>query len=343
MSNEEEYVYSNNENQNEEEENVYSNNENHEEKLHIKETIEHIEEVISFYNGQKKILKNLYKDFLSKNKELRKIENNKLHLEKNVIAKHGNIKSKRVQSIYNKELKEKNNDIKRLKNEKNEITTSIKIMIENNNILFKNNVNNVNPNALKLKPNNFISKLKQFSDIIKGKIVKLNSKISQIHSVLGSKILSKNNINKTSISLIYDLTELLNDSDRSSIFCQEIDNLIDNANEKYKKSKEYKDFVKENNVYMELLVENNELISNTLQQSLDTRNNLREKVNGLINELTQLVYNNRNIESKITEISRKIQEIERIRNYKCIELTDEILNNFEGLKMYIAQYTEQFL
>ena len=62
-----------------------------------------------------------------------------------------------------------------------------------------------------LKTNDFISKIKDLTNILTKKIKKIHDKIEQIETILNSNLLNQTTIDKTSISMIYDLDELIKD------------------------------------------------------------------------------------------------------------------------------------
>jgi hypothetical protein len=316
---------------------IYSNNESLSENVSetIKKTINHIEYNISFYNEQKKLLKNLYKNLLDKNKNIKKIENSKLSLIEKIEKNYGPIVRSRGKAIYNKELEFKNTTIKSLKNEQNKLVNLIKNIIENNNLNIILSKNNINTNSLKIKLNNFISKIKDLTNILTKKIKKINDKIEQIKTILTSNSLNKTTIDKTSISMIYDLDEFVKDiigkNNLSTILFQNINLLNSSINEKYKKSKEYKEFQKNYNTYTELLTKNNELIINTLQKSLQKRDEYRLKIDTLINDITFLMFNNNQTQNKKNRMKSIMTQINRIKDYKCIELNELVLDTIYRL------------
>jgi len=332
-----EYNYSNNgslsENVNENE----NTNENISENVTetIKKTINHIEYNISFYNEQKKLLKYLYKNLLNKNKDIKKIENSKLSLKEKIEKNHGPIIRPRGKAIYNKELLLKNTNIKNLKNEQNKLVNLFKNIIENNNFNLNLSRTNINTNSLKIKSNNFISQIKNLTKILTGKIEKIDTIIDQIETVLTSNSLNKTTIDKTSISMICVLDELVKDiagkNNSSSILFQNTNLLKSSINEKYKKYKEYKEFQKEYNNYTELLTKNNKLIINTLQKSLQTRDEYRLKINTLINDITFLMFNNNQTQNKKNRIKSIMNQINRIKTYKCILLDVLVLDTIDRL------------
>ena len=301
----------------------------------IKKTINHIEYNISFYNEQKKILKNLYKKLLDINKDIKKIENSKLNLKEEIEEKHGLISRSRGKAIYNKKLLLKNTNIKSLKNEQNKLVNLFKNIIENNNFNLNLSRTNINTNSLKIKSNNFILQIKYLTETLTGKIEKIDTIINQIETVLTSNSLNKTTIDKTSISMIYVLDELVKDiagkNNSSSILFQNTNLLKSSINEKYKKYKEYKKFQKEYNNYTELLTKNNELIINTLQKSLQTRDEYRLKIDTLINDITFLMFNNNQTQNKKNRIKSIMNQINRIKTYKCIVLDDLVLNTIDRL------------
>ena len=334
------YYYSENEYQN----NQNINNQNNNEEIvntpiYVAQTISTIEENISFYNEQKKILKNLYKNLLNKNKNIGNIETSKLTLKENIEKKHGPIERPRGKLIYNKEVQLKNNSIAILKKEQKNIINSITNIIETNNLNIVLRKNNINTNSLKIKSNNVVLRLKELTDILNAKIKKINDKITQINTILHNNRLNKNAIDKTSISMIYELEEIAKDiigkNNLSSIFFQNTTLLISNIKEKYTKSKEYKDFNKKYNIYIDLLTDNKDLILDTLNKSLHERDIYRIKIEELINDATFLLYNNNQSENKLNRLRTIMNKINRIKDYKCIELKDSILDTIHGLTMQL--------
>ena len=325
-------------------ENEYQNNQNNNEEIintpiYVAQTISTIEENISFYNEQKKILKNLYKNLLNKNKNIGNIETSKLTLKENIEKKHGPIERPRGKLIYNKEVQLKNNSIAILKKEQKNIINSITNIIETNNLNIVLRKNNINTNSLKIKSNNVVLRLKELTDILNAKIKKINDKITQINTILHNNRLNKNAIDKTSISMIYELEEIAKDiigkNNLSSIFFQNTTLLISNIKEKYTKSKEYKDFNKKYNIYIDLLTDNKDLILDTLNKSLHERDIYRIKIEELINDATFLLYNNNQSENKLNRLRTIMNKINRIKDYKCIELKDSILDTIHGLTMQL--------
>jgi len=131
--------------------------------------------------------------------------------------------------------------------------------------------------------------------MFESKIKKLNDKIIQINTILQSRL---NNVtkDKTSIGMIYDLQELSDDisgkNNLSTRLFQNFNLLNSKINEKYKKSKEYKDLEKKYKIYMNLLTINSSLILETLTSARNTRDNYKEKIKKLIDTAPLIIYNN---------------------------------------------------
>lgn len=308
----------------------YGNNVNKVTILSIENTILNLEENISFYNEQKKILKNLYKILLNKNNNIKKVEAEKVGLKEKIELQHGSINRGRGKGIYENQLKLKNKNTTLIKKEESEILNSIKNIVENNNfniIQQRNNINNV-----KIKSNSTIVKIIDLTNSFTLKIKKLNDKIIQINTILQSEL---NNVtkDKTSIGMIYDLQELSNDiygkNNLSTRLFQNFNFLNSSINEKYKRSKEYKNLEKKYNIYMNLLTINSSLILETLTSALNTRENYRGKINELINTAPSIIYSNNVSQNNKSRIMNKINVISK---YRCIELDNSISDTIFQLK-----------
>jgi hypothetical protein len=306
-----------------------SNNNNNENRLQNRQIIRSIpavirqtEENIRFYNEQKKLLKNLYKNLLNKNEMIKNIKKSNEEIKEKLIKEWGAINRGRGKTIYNREKLLKNQDIELLKAEQNKIITSIQEIIRNENLNKIRERNITNTNQLSLKNDNLINRINMLNMILTGSIRRIIDVKIKILSVLKSGLLNTNEYDKSLIASISDLQvierDINNNNEETGIYV-DIHNINSHLNEKYSRSKEYKDLKAKYIEYTTLLNDNKQLFLDTLIEALEKRREYQEHVKELIFRAYEIRFSNNQF-INIENYGIIIEELLKILNYRCINL-----------------------
>jgi hypothetical protein len=300
--------------------------------------IRQTEENIGFYNEQKRLLKNLYKNLLNKNEMIKNIKKSNEENKEKLIKEWGTVNRGRGKTIYNKEKVLKNQNIESLKAEQDQIIASIQEIIKNENLNKIRERNIINTNQLLLKNDNLINRINMLNIILTGSIHRINNVKTKILSVLKSGILNADLYDKSLIASISDLQvierDITNNIEETGIYLN-IHNIDSQLNEKYSRSKEYKDLKKKYIEYNILLNEHKDLFLDTLVEALQKRIEYQDRIRKLISIAYDIRFStNNNRLINVNHYRNTLEELLKISKYQCINLNDNDLDAIIAIEEY---------
>ena len=273
--------------------------------------------------------------------EINKENSDQLKILKNRGFNNQSSSYKREKKRINNLSSLKKNNIKQRKNnligERDKITKMMKNIISNKNL--ETLLNTGNSRRFEIKKNEPRIKMLEYIKIFNKKINKLKKIKDKIETILMSSQLNRETIEKEKISMINDFemfmleynTLVEQSQSLSTIFSVNLEHFL---SEEQIKNKVYEDFMKLMNKYKEELSSNRDLILYQLNESLK----IRTVYVNMINKDIKILYKNMekyingiDVDQVLRESRTILNKILKIKKYKNISLSDEIIDTIDNL------------